>query len=199
MKEQNKVREITAEEITYDDRNLNRHTDEGRDLVDKSFSELGAGRSGVSDRNGKMVAGNLSAETAIKKGLKILEVETEGDTYVIVKRKDLDLDSKTDNRARKLAFADNSTSAVSLDWDFEEMARQEDDFGFDVGEWGVIEPIQIEEPGYDELIGENKDKPPTLKVTFPTPDDLQKCESHIQEVLNRLCPDAYYSVSAGEI
>lgn len=134
------VREITPEEITLDDRNLNRHTERGKDLVNKSFSELGAGRSGLADRNGKMIAGNLSVETAIEKGLKIVEVETEGDTYLIVKRKDLDLDSTTDNRARKLALADNSTSAVSLDWDWEEMNKVEQDFGFEVGEWGVEMP-----------------------------------------------------------
>ena len=55
------------------------------------------------------------------------------------------------------------------------------------------------EPSGDELIGENRDKPPTMKITFPTPDDLQKCESEIQEVINRICPKAFYSVSAGEI
>ena len=55
------------------------------------------------------------------------------------------------------------------------------------------------EPSGDELIGENRDKPPTMKITFPTPDDLQKCESEMQEVINRICPKAFYSVSAGEI
>lgn len=137
------IREITPEEITLDDRNLNRHTERGKDLVNKSFSELGAGRSGLADRNGKMIAGNLSVETAIEKGLKIVEVETEGDTYLIVKRKDLDLDSTTDNRARKLALADNSTSAVSLDWDWEEMQTQAEEFGFEVGEWGIEVPEEM--------------------------------------------------------
>ena len=65
-------------------------------------------------------------------------------------------------------------------------------FGEDAGE-------TMQMPGNDELIGEEKDKPPTMKITFPTPDDLQRCEAQIQEVINRLCPDAFYSVSAGEI
>lgn len=144
------LKEIKPEDVVFDDRNLNRHTEKGKELVEKSFSELGAGRSGVSDRNGKMIAGNLSVETAIAKGLKIVEVETEGDAYVIVKRKDLDLDSKTDNRARKLALADNSTAAVSLDWDFEEMKAIEADFGFEVGEWGIEIPEETIAPEVEE-------------------------------------------------
>ena len=57
----------------------------------------------------------------------------------------------------------------------------------------------LELPSDEDLIGEDKNKPPTMKITFPTPEDLQTCESEIQEVINRLCPKAYYSVSAGEL
>ena len=55
------------------------------------------------------------------------------------------------------------------------------------------------EPESDMLVAENKNKAASMKITFPSPEDLQRCESELQEVINRICPEAYYSVSAGEI
>lgn len=133
-----KVREISIDELIQDERNLNRHTERGAELVGKSIGELGIGRSVLSDKNGKLIAGNLTTQKVKEAGIKkVIEVETEGDTLVVVKRKDLDLDSTEDNRARVLALADNSTASVSLDFDFEEVKVQEGEFGFDAGEWGL--------------------------------------------------------------
>jgi hypothetical protein len=66
-------------------------------------------------------------------------------------------------------------------------------------EWGLEIPAFIRMPEFDELTAENKNKPAIMKITFPTPEDLQNCENEIQEVINRICPKAYYSVSAGEL
>jgi hypothetical protein len=68
-----------------------------------------------------------------------------------------------------------------------------------LGEWGLDVPIIMSEPSMDELIGEDKNKPATLKITFTSPEQLQKAEIDIQELLDRKYPDAYFSVSAGEI
>lgn len=162
MSDKIKVRQIEADQIKYDERNLNRHTEKGKQLVGKSIAELGAGRSVLADRNGKLIAGNLTTEEALARGVKLIEIETEGDTLVVVKRKDLDLDSTTDNRARKLALADNSTAAVSLDWNWEEIQSVADDFGFDVGEWGVDMPEEIiaqevEEDNFNPIDGVETD------------------------------------------
>lgn len=99
---------------------------------------------------------------------------------------------------RKRAIVDNTHDGewdahVLGNWEFEQDEYRE----MGVPEW-VFGGDELQMPGDDELIGENKDKPPTMKITFPTPDDLQRCESELQEVINRLCPKAYYSVSAGE-
>jgi len=53
-------------------------------------------------------------------------------------------------------------------------------------------------PDYDELIGEEKAKPPTLKITFQSPEQLQKAETEIIEIISRF-EGAFYSISAGEI
>ena len=59
--------------------------------------------------------------------------------------------------------------------------------------------IELAEPTDSQLIGEARANVPTIKITFPTVEDLQKCEAGIQELINRISPNAFYSVSAGEI
>ena len=58
------------------------------------------------DREGRVIAGNKTVETARSTGMtKIAVIETEGDTLVAVQRRDLDL--KKHPKARELAIADN--------------------------------------------------------------------------------------------
>jgi ParB-like chromosome segregation protein Spo0J len=103
-------------------------------------------------------------------------------------------DKLTEEEKQRFIIADNVGFG---DWDWQTVASNWD--AEKVEEWGLDVPGFAIEPEADELIDEEKNKPPTMKITFPTPEDLQKCENEIQEVLNRLCPNAYYSVSAGEI
>ena len=66
-------------------------------------------------------------------------------------------------------------------------------------EYGVAVWETDSEPEYSDLIGEMKDKPATLKITFKTPEQLQQAEIDIQELLDRKYLGAYFSVSAGEL
>ena len=63
----------------------------------------------------------------------------------------------------------------------------------------VVEINNVEEPSYEDLIGEEKNKPATMKITFKSPEQLQKAEIDIQELLDRKYKGAYFSVSAGEL
>lgn len=45
---------------------------------------------------------------------------------------------------------------------------------------------------------EAKDKAPTIKITFASPDDLEKAKSEIENIINKY-PKSFYSVSCGEI
>ena len=84
-----------------------------------------------------------------------------------------------------------------------------DDFTFDLpADWlsdtvnfdGVFSGVEIDpEPAYEDLIGENKNKPATMKITFKDVDQLQKAETDIEELLTRKYPGAFFSISAGEI
>lgn len=105
---------INIEELVQDDHNLNKGTEEGQRLMERSFRELGAGRSILVDKDGRIIAGNKSQKAAMAAGIKRVRViETEGDELIAVKRTDLSLDSK---EGRELAYADNLTTQVNLAW-----------------------------------------------------------------------------------
>jgi ParB-like chromosome segregation protein Spo0J len=87
-----------------------------------------------------------------------------------------------------VGFGEWDWDVLANEWDVEELAH-----------WGLDLPIFAEEPSMDELIGEEKNKPATMKITFESPEQLQKAEIDIQELLDRKYKGAYFSVSAGEI
>jgi len=66
-------------------------------------------------------------------------------------------------------------------------------------EWGLDIPNFVIEPDADELIGEDKNNPATMKITFESVEQLQQAENDIRELIDRKYKGAYFSVSAGEI
>jgi len=105
----------SIEDLRPDPDNANQGTERGRGMLEQSLREFGAGRSVVSDKHGTMIAGSKTLEVAADIGLPIRPVHTDGSELVVVVRDDLDL---TDgDKARRLAYADNRTGQVGLDWD----------------------------------------------------------------------------------
>ncbi len=110
------TKNIKLSELTPDPRNANRGTERGRGMLERSLQELGAGRSILVDKNNIAIAGNKSLEVAIESGFEdAIVVETDGTRLVVVKRMDLDLSK--DDKAKKLAIADNRVGEISLEWD----------------------------------------------------------------------------------
>ena len=72
------------------------------------------------DKNGVTIGGAKTLEAAADMGLPIEVIQTDGTKLVVVQRIDLDLSG--DTRARELAYADNRTSELALEWDAERMA-----------------------------------------------------------------------------
>ena len=105
----------TVEDLIPDAQNANRGTPRGRAMLDRSLRTYGAGRSILTDRDGRVVAGNKTMEQAVALRLPIRVVDTNGSELVVVRRTDLDL--ARDPRARELALADNRTSELDLVWD----------------------------------------------------------------------------------
>ena len=115
------VKMLPLSSLRLDERNANRGSERGRKMLEDSLRKLGAGRSVLVDRQGRVIAGNKTVETARKLGLKqIAVIETDGETLVAVRRGDLDL--QTDKRAVELAVADNRVAEIDLDWNSEVLA-----------------------------------------------------------------------------
>ena len=83
------------------------------------------------------------------------------------------------------------------EWDWDQLANEWDAELLD--NWGLDVPNFDTEPIGDDLLGDEKNKPATLKITFKSPEQLQNAEIDIQELIDRKYQGAYFSVSAGEI
>ena len=115
------TKKLKLTDLVPDARNANKGTARGLSVLEDSLQQLGAGRSILVDKNGAVIAGNKTLETASAAGFQdVLVVETDGSKLVAVKRTDLDLSS--DPLARKLAYADNRAGEIGLEWDPEVIA-----------------------------------------------------------------------------
>jgi DNA modification methylase len=116
-----RVRVVPITQLVLDEKNANKGTKRGRELLEKSLEKYGAGRSVVVDRHNRVIAGNKTLEAAVASGMKSISVvETDGSSLVAVQRGDLDL--KRDKKARELAIADNRVSELDLEWNPEVLA-----------------------------------------------------------------------------
>ena len=126
---------IDIKTLVQDDHNFNKGTEAGRKLMEKSFTELGAGRSILVDKDGRIIAGNKSQQAAIAAGIqKVRVIESDGSELIAVKRTDISLDSK---EGRELALADNLTTQINLAWDEAELTSVAAQEGIDLPDWGL--------------------------------------------------------------
>lgn len=138
----------------------------------------------VTDVDGKIypLGGNMRL-----KALQELKYKEVPDEWVLM------ADEWTEEQRREFVIKDNVGFG---EWDWEQLDAWDAE---KLEEWGLDVPIIMEEPSYEDLIGEEKNKPATMKITFTSPEQLQKAEIEIQEILDRNYSGAYFSVSAGEI
>lgn len=164
-------------EIKFDKRNYRKHSSKNKELIKKSLSECGAGRSILIDNDGEIIAGNGIYEQAQKLGVKTKIIETDGSELVVVKRTDL---NTGDEKRKQLAIMDNSTSDLSefdldlLQTDFDIPDLQE--FGIDIkmkAEDDDVYTSRINIPQY-----EVKNESVTLKDCL----DKNKAQSLIDEI-----------------
>lgn len=149
---------INIEELTQDDHNFNKGTEQGQQLMERSFGELGAGRSILIDKDGRIIAGNKSQKAAMAAGIKHVRViETTGDELVAVKRTDIDINSK---KGREMALADNATTKVNLVFDHVELEKEMFECDLDPNEWGVphLAPDENEEHEYQVIVDVDNEK-----------------------------------------
>jgi len=134
-----KVTSGKLDSLTPDASNANKGTERGRYALEASLRKYGAGRSILIDREGRIIAGNKTAETAADVGIDdVIIVQTDGRQLVAVQRTDLDLDSK---EARELAYADNRVAELDLSFDPEQVLA---DLGAGVDLSGMWFPHELD-------------------------------------------------------
>lgn len=165
----------TISDLKFDDKNFNKHTEYGMSLLEKSLRELGAGRSIVVDKDNNIIVGNGIVEAAINAGITNTRViETQGDELVVVKRTDMELNSK---KGREMALADNATGAADLEWNEGNVASVANEFGIKTDDWGMN--IGVKKSIKDEKDIENN--PPTITSSFITLDYADEIQLRISD------------------
>lgn len=174
--------------MNINDIKLNEHnprdiTSEQFEKLKKSlqeFPEMLETRPLVIDENNVVIGGNMRLRVLRELGY----------TDVPVKQ----VTNWTEEQKKEFIVKDNLSYGM---WDWEMLANEWD--AEQLQDWGLEVQGWEEEPSLDELIGEEKNKPPTMKITFKTVEQLQEAENDIQELINKKYNGAFYSVSAGEI
>jgi hypothetical protein len=108
------IENIKVTSLIADDKNFNKGSENGAEMIRKSFQKFGAGRSILLDKNNRIIAGNKSVEFS---GINdVLIVESDGTQLIAVKRTDIDLDSP---QGREMALADNASAKANIVFDAE--------------------------------------------------------------------------------
>jgi hypothetical protein len=69
-----KLRVVSITQLVLDEKNANKGTKRGRELLGDSLEKYGAGHSVVVDRHNRVIAGNNTVEAAVAAGMKSVAV-----------------------------------------------------------------------------------------------------------------------------
>lgn len=128
---------IKKSDLIPDNKNFNKGSELGQELIKKSISKFGAGRSILIDKNNRIIAGNKTTENF--EGEDVLVIETTGEKLIAVKRTDIDLDSP---EGREMALADNATAKENIVFDAELIEAEVGEAVCE--EWGIKTAVKLE-------------------------------------------------------
>ena len=110
---------MNIDDIKQREHSMNRGCDMGVCLLKKSVQTLGLTGAVVVDRRNMVLCGGKVLEVAKEIGVsKINVIETNGDTLVVIRRTDVDADSK---KGLEIQLVDNLCSEQNLVWDASEI------------------------------------------------------------------------------
>jgi DNA modification methylase len=168
---------VKLKDLIPDEKNANKGSERGQQLLENSLRKCGAGRSILIDKNGRILAGNKTVENAGAIGMDdVIVVQSDGTKLVAVQRTDLDLTK--DKAAKDLAIFDNRVSEVSLSWDVDVL--KELDAEIDLKEfWTEAElDILLGSVVPSELLGDEDSVPEVPDEPVTKPGDLYILGNH---------------------
>ena len=138
----------------------------------RDFPEMLEARPIVCDPNYVVLGGNMRLRAAQLAGLE--------EVHVYIANWD-------EVKNREFIVKDNLPFG---EWDWDILANEWDaDL---LNEWGLDVWMPEEEPDLDDLIGEDKEKRATMRITFDNVEQLQDAENEIQELIDRKYPGAFF-------
>ncbi|MDR2652869.1 MAG: hypothetical protein LBC68_11265 [Prevotellaceae bacterium] len=156
-----------SKRIKIDPNNFNKHTDEGKELLEKSVKEVGVIESIATDANGEIITGNARKEVFDKLGLKPKFIKLKEDEYPVI---ETELDGEQRVKAAILA---NTVAQKNINLDVELIEIEAQKFDMDIVELG------IEATNHDNL-------PDELNGTDIKPDALPKLEGGDDTPMQRI-------------
>jgi len=194
-----KVLNKRIEDVHFDNANINQGTEYGMALLNRSIQEVGLVRSVAVDKNNVLIAGNKTVEVAGQLGItKVVEVETDGTELIVVKRKDLDINTEKGIKAKIL---DNTVSRHNYveDAKITQAVCEKADI-MNIHMYGLGEkPEGDGDEGPDrEPVSFSASTKAIIKVELPSREDLANAERDINYLMNQKYPGAIVTVKGGK-
>lgn len=167
-------------------------------LLERSVQEVGLARSVVTDKHDVLIAGNKTTQIAGQLGVeKVVEVETDGTELIVVKRKDLDINSPMGAKAKIL---DNTVSRHNYVEDAQLVAAVcETAEIMNIHTYGLGErPDRPDEDPEPERVSFSASTKAVIKVELPSRDDLADAERDINYLMKQKYPGATVTVKGGK-
>ena len=128
-------KKVKLSSLIPDDKNNNKHTAYGMDLLEKSVNKVGIIESITVSNDDKIISGNARHEVIGKNFDKeALVIETDGTQPIIIKRTDIESNTKQFYEASILA---NTTAKKNIDFDIEVIESLGVEYDIDVVDLGV--------------------------------------------------------------
>jgi hypothetical protein len=154
--------------IKLDKKNTNLHTDAGLELLDKSIDKVGIIESYTISNDGVVISGNARHEKiSAKISKEPIVIETDGTEAIIIKRTDIESNTKKFHEASILA---NTTAHKNFNLDYDLIDEIVEEFDIDIEEVGVEVADSDDDIDFDN-INSNQDREsskPVKQVACPS-------------------------------
>jgi len=178
---------VDVAQLRFDPKNARIHPKANLDVLEKSLTTTGAGRSILLANDGTILAGNATVEVAAQVGLhRVRVVESDGTELIAVKRTDI-VDGD-DPRGVQAGLYDNY-SAELAEWDTERLAafREVDEYELaEIFSTGFLAQLDQDVQGLDLDVDESFDQETGARVKRWTFQFSAEQHQTVRAVLNAL-------------
>jgi hypothetical protein len=171
--------------IIQDDKNFNKHTEEGMQLLKHSVKEVGVIESITVDSDGKIITGNAREETfsEVLGDVEPIVVETDGTQPVVIKR--MDIQSGTE-KFYKAAILANTVEKKNINLDIEGIKSVVvDEYGIDMQDIGIdyveVDNIVKDAENAIKKINTNPYVRTHILISFP-PERIIEIQKHLEKI-----------------